>query len=170
MPEPKLAMPEVPDILRGALSFRDASLVIFRHKLLVEFKTELLGPGLSLYEEDGYTSWQIGPFEGHHCHLDIGACTSVVFGAEPVSCQGGRLNYTVWFNVEGDGGNPYRPEAYFSVTLNKPYTAGGEVRRDLVQQVFDLYRRFADVPGVSAEPTFIEVMTNPKLGVATAAE
>ncbi|APR77632.1 Hypothetical protein A7982_02979 [Minicystis rosea] len=163
-------MPAVVDILRGALAFRDASLVIFRHKLLVEMKTEKLGPGLSLYEEDGYTSWQIGAFEDHHCHLDIGACTGVLFGAEPVSCQGGRLNYTVWFLVEGDCGNPYRPDAYFSVTLNKPYTADGEVRRELVQQVLDLYRRFEDVPGVSAEPTFIEVLTNPKLGFATAAE
>jgi hypothetical protein len=88
-------MAAVPDILRGALAFREASLVIYRHKTLVEFKTEKLGPGLSLYEEDGHVSWQIGAFDDHHCHLDVGACTSVVFGAEPVSCQGGRLNYTV---------------------------------------------------------------------------
>ncbi len=162
MPDPPLANPAVPDILRGALAFRDASLVIFRRGLLVEFKTEKLSPGLSLYEEDGHVSWQMGGFDDHHCHLDIGKCTSVVFGAEPVSCQKGRLNYTVWFLVDGDCGNPYRPSAALSVTLNRPYTAEGEVRRDIVDQVFDLYRRFEGTPGVSAEPTFVEAMLDPE--------
>lgn len=161
MPNPPLAMPEVPDILRGALALRDASLVIFRRGLLVELKTERLNPGLSLYEEDGYVSWQIGAFDDHHCHIDIGKCTSVLFGAEPVSCQRGRLNYTVWFLVDGDCGNPYRPNAAFSVTLNKPYTDGGEERLDLIEQVFDLYRRFEGSAGVSVEPTFVEAMRDP---------
>jgi hypothetical protein len=60
--------------------------------------------------------------------------------------------------VEGDCGNPYRPSAYFSVTLNKPYTEQGDVKRDIVGQVLDLYRRFEHEPGVSAEPAFLEAL------------
>jgi hypothetical protein len=158
MHETKLSLSDTQDLLRGALAFRDASLVLYRHKMLVEFKTEKLGAGLSIYEEDGYVSYQIGDFDGHHCHVDVGACTAISFGAEPVSCQGGRLNYTVWFLVDEDCGNPYRKNAYFSVTLNRPYEADGTVRRDIVEQVFRLYQAFADKPGVVAEASFLQAM------------
>lgn len=158
MSESKLTLPITREVLRGALEFRDASLVLYRHKMLVEFKTEKLGAGLSIYEEGGHVSYQIGDFDGHHCHVDVGACTSISFGAEPVSCQGGRLNYTVWFLVDGDCGNPYRPNAYFSVTLNRPYETDGSVRRDMLEQVFRLYRTFAPEPGVVAEPGFLDAM------------
>jgi hypothetical protein len=158
MIEPPLAMPGIVEIVRGALAVHEASLVIHRHRTLIELKTDKLGRGLSLYEEDGYTSWQIGEFDEHHCHLDIGACTAVSFAAEAVSCQQGRRNYTVWFLVDRDCGNPYRPTGYFSVTFNKPYTADGAPRRDLLDQMFDLYRRFAATPGVSAEPAFLQAM------------
>ncbi len=160
MSESKVSLSVVQDVLRGALAFRDASLVLYRHKMLVEFKTEKLGAGLSIYEEHGYKSYQIGDFDGHHCHVDVGACTSISFGAEPVSCQGGRLNYTVWFLVDEDCGNPYRPHAYFSVTLNRPYEADGTVRRDMLTQVFQLYRAFATERGVVAEPGFLEAMAD----------
>jgi len=163
MPEPSLSHPKIADLLRGALAFRDASLVIYRHKMLVELKTERLGKGLQVYEEDGHVSWQIGDFEDHHCHLDIGAVKTVFFGAEPVSCQGGRVNYTVWFLVEGDCGNPYKKDGYFSVTLNRPYTAEGEVRRDIVEQVFRLYRAFAGEPFVTAEASFLRALEDPAL-------
>lgn len=168
MPEPKLLLPGIVEIVRGALALRDASLVIYRHRTLVEFKTEKLGGGLTLYEEDGYTSWQIGDFDDHHCHLDIGLCTRVVFGAEPVSCQKGRLNYTVWFLVDGDAGNPYRKDAYFSVTLNRPYHPDGSERRDVIDPVFDLYRRFEEAQGVSAEEAFLRAMAAAE-GVASPA-
>lgn len=159
MAEPKVLMPEIAEIVQGALSVREASLVIYRHRTLIELKTEKLGRGLSLYEEDGHTSWQIGEFDDHHCHLDVGLCTEVVFSAEPVSCQGGRRNYTIWFQVDRDCGNPYRPTGYFSVTFNKPYTADGAPRRDLIDQMFDLYRRFAATPGVSADQGFLDAMS-----------
>lgn len=158
MPKPSLRMPSIVELVQGALALKGASLVIYRHKTLIEFKTERLGPGLSLYEEQGHCSWQIGDFDDHHCHLDVGACTQVVFGAEPVSCQGGRLNYTLWFMVEGDCGNPYRPNAYFSVTLNKPYGEDGLARLELIEPVFELYRRFRDDAQVSAEPAFLRAM------------
>ncbi len=158
MPKPVLLMPKVVELVEGALSLKGASLVIYRHRTLIEFKTERLVPGLSLYEEQGFSSWQFGDAEDHHCHLDVGACTRVVFGAEPVSCQGGKLNYTVWFMVEGDCGNPYRRGAYFSVTLNKPYDEQGLARFDLIEPVFELYRRFEGEAGVEAEPAFLRAM------------
>lgn len=158
MPRPILHIPAIAEIVQAALDLKGASLVIFRHKTLIEFKTEKLGQGLSLYEEHGHVSWQIGAFDGHHCHLDVGACTQVIFGAEPVSCQGGRLNYTVWFLVEGDCGNPYRSNAYFSVTLNQPYGEDGLARMEVIEPVFELYGRFRDNPSVSAEPAFLRAM------------
>lgn len=158
---PKLALPGIVEIVRGALGIRGGSLVIYRRRTLIELKTEKLGPGLTLYEEGGHTSWQIGDADDHHCHLDVGACTRVVFGAEPVSCQGGRLNYTIWFLVDEDCGNPYRPDAYFSVTLDRPYTADGAARREIVAQMFQLYRRFEGEAGVSAEPRFLEALSDP---------
>ena len=161
--QPKLALPGIVEIVRGALGIRGGSLVIYRRKTLIELKTDKLGAGLTLYEEGGHHSWQIGDADDHHCHLDVGACTSVVFGAEPVSCQGGRLNYTIWFLVDEDCGNPDRPEAYFSVTLDRPYTAEGAARRELVEQMFRLYQRFEGETGVSAEPTFLRALSDPDL-------
>ncbi len=156
--DPVLRLPGIEAMVRGALALRAASLVIYRRRTLVEFKTERLGAGLSLYEEDGHTSWQIGDFDDHHCHLDIGLVTEVVFGAEPVSCQGGRLNYTIWFLTDDDSGNPYRPRAYFSVTLNRPYAADGAPLREVIAPVFALWRTLEGRPGVSAEPGFLEAI------------
>jgi hypothetical protein len=158
MSEPRVENPAVVDLVRGALALRGASLVIYRRRTLIEFKTERLGGGLTLYEEDGHTSWQIGDFDDHHCHLDVGECARASFGAEPVSCQGGRLNYTVWFLVDRDAENPYRRDAYFSVTLNRPYEADGAVKREIVGQMFRLYRAFEGRPGIAAEPAFLEAM------------
>jgi hypothetical protein len=156
--EPRVQIPAITEIVRGALELREASLVIYRARTLVEFKTELLGCGLVFIEEDGHRSWQIGELDGHHCHLDIGLVTRVVFGAEPVSCQQGRTNYTVWFEVDDDCGNPYRPRAYFSVVLNKPYLPDGTPKMEIIGSVAKLYLRFADNPAVSAEAGFLESM------------
>ena len=147
---------DVCNIVREALALQDASLVIFRAKTLIEFKTEGLGAGLQHQVEDGYDTWQIGDFDGHHCHLDMATVSQVEFVAEPTSCQGGRLNYTVWFLADEDCGNPYRPEGYFSVTFNAPYELDGAPRDALIDSMFQLYEQFVDVDGVSAEPCFQE--------------
>ena len=141
-------------LLSDALTLDDASLVIFRRGVLVEFKTGLLAPGLMRTIEGRYRSWQIGPFEGHHCHLDLASIERVWFDAEPVSCQGGRLNYTIWFLAGGDCGNPYRHDALFSVTLNAPYAADGTARADLIGRVFELCDRHAAHPAVSSSAAF----------------
>ena len=141
-------------LLREAIELREASLVVFRHRLLVELKTDLLEGGVCAYEEDGYVSWQIGPLDGHHVHLSIEKVDGVEFVAEPTSCQGGKLNYTVWFQVAFDAGNPYRDGGYFSVTLNAPYDARGKTRWEVVDPVFELYRAFEGEPWVRADETF----------------
>ncbi len=117
------------ELLTSALALREASLVIFRRGALIEFKTDGLSAGVSRYEEQGHVTYQVGDAEGHHCHLDLFCLDHVLFGAEPVECQGGRLNYTVWFMATADSGNPHRPLAAFSVTLNAPYDADGTPRR-----------------------------------------
>lgn len=142
-------------VLSGAIALKDASLVIFRRGLLVEFKTEGLAPGLTASIEGKYRSWQIGPFEGHHCHLDLAAVRSILFDAEPVSCQGGRINYTVWFLGEGDCGNPYRSNGLFSVTLNRPYAQDGSPRADVILPVFALYESHQGAAAVSASAGFL---------------
>lgn len=142
-------------VLSGALALKEASLVVFRRGVLVEFKTEMLVPSLARTNEGRYRGWQLGPFEGHHCHLDLAAVTQVWFDAEPVSCQGGRLNYTVWFLTAEDCGNPYRPEGLFAITLNSPYTAEGFARADVVLPVYLLHARHDGEPGVSASGAFI---------------
>lgn len=147
----------VADLLRGVLMFREASLVIFRRGALVEFKTDLLEEKVTSFEEQGHRSWQIGPFTGHHCHFDLGAVRELLFDAEPVSCQGGRLNYTVWFNGAEDCGNPYRPTAMFSVTLNGPYESDGAPRRDIIGQVYQAYDRMCGSPLVRASEAFLQV-------------
>jgi hypothetical protein len=158
VPEPVLRLPFLRDVVDGALGLAEASLVIYRARTLVEFRTDRLTQGLSLYREGKHASWQIGAFEDHHCHLDVGAVNEVVFGAEPVSCQKGRINYTVWFLVEEDCGNPYRPRAYFSVTLNRPYTDDGEPRWEVIEPMLALGARFEGREGVSCEPAFAEAM------------
>lgn len=148
--------PALLPLLRDALQFRESSLVIYRERTLVELQTERLA-GVFRYEEGGHVSWQVGEFEDHHCHLALGEITGVLFSAEPVSCQGGRLNYTVWFLVDGPCGNPYREEGYFSVVLNRPYEHG-RPRRGIIGQVFELYSRYAHEPWVSADAEFLRAL------------
>nr|MCU0922430.1 hypothetical protein [Burkholderiaceae bacterium] len=143
-------------VLQQALALRDASLVIFRDRALIEFKTDRLA-GLHRYEEQGHVSWQIGALDDHHRHLSLGAVVRVLFSAEPVSCQGGGLNYTVWFLSAGSSGNPYRRDGYFSVVLNRPYT-GDAARREVIDPVLALYRRFRHEPWVQADETFLRVL------------
>jgi hypothetical protein len=142
--------------LAGALALRDASLVIFRRGLLVEFKTEALSPGLSSSVEGEHRSWQIGPFQGHHCHLDLQSVRHIEFHAEPVSCQGGRINYTVWFLADADCGNPYRPEGLFSVTLNRPYAPDGTPRTEIIAPMYALYDDLAGTASVRASSAFLQ--------------
>lgn len=144
----------VEQVLSDALGLPDASLVIYRRGILVEFKTGQLAPGLQVAFEGGYRSWQVGPFEGHHCHLDLNAVRRVWFDAEPVSCQQGRLNYTVWFLGSGDCGNPYRSDGLFSVTLNAPYLADGTPRRGIIDAVYALHAAHRGCAGVSASAAF----------------
>ena len=141
--------------LAGALTLIDASLVIFRHGVLIEFKTALLDPGLTATAEGKRRGWQIGPFEGHHCHLDLESVSGVWFDAEPVSCQGGRLNYTVWFLAAGDCGNPFRPNGLFSVTLNAPYHADGSPRSEVIKAVYALHDFQRHGVGVFASEAFV---------------
>ncbi|MCC5953382.1 MAG: hypothetical protein JJU45_14920 [Acidimicrobiia bacterium] len=145
--------PCVLGILDDALRLADASLVIYRDRLLVELQTEQLD-GVHRYVEDGHVSWQVGATHDHHCHLALGAVTHVEFTAEPVPCQGGRANYTVWFLVPGRCGNPYRVDGYFSVVLNRPYV-GGEERLDVIEPMLELYRRYASSPWVTANEAFL---------------
>ncbi|MBE0592366.1 MAG: hypothetical protein IH616_08190 [Gemmatimonadales bacterium] len=150
--------PRIVPLLREALALGEASLVIFRDRTLVEFKTDRLG-GLHRYEEQGHVSWQIGEFDDHHCHLALGAVSRVLFSAEPVPCQGNRLNYTIWFLVPGACGNPYRPDGYFSITLNKPYRAG-VARPEVIEPVMALYRRHAREAWVEADARFLEALAD----------
>lgn len=145
----------VESVLAGAIALKDASLVIFRRGLLVEFKTEGLSPGLSSSMEGEHQSWQIGPFEGHHCHLDLDAVQRIEFHAEPVSCQGGRINYTVWFLSDDHCGNPYRPDGLFSVTLNRPYTDDGVPRREVIAPMYELYETYARDASICATEAFL---------------
>jgi hypothetical protein len=150
-PEP-LCLP----VLRQALALRDASLVIFRDRALIEFKTERLD-GLHRYEEQGHASWQIGAQDDHHCHLSLDSVVRVLFSAESVSCQGGGLSYTVWFLSAGPSGNPYRRDGYFSIVLNRPYT-GNAARREVIDPVLTLFRRWQHEPWVGADETFLQVL------------
>jgi hypothetical protein len=145
-------------LLREALSLTDASLVIHRGGVLVEFKTDLLPKELSVWAEGRHRSWQIGEFDGHHCHLNLESIGEVHFDAEPVPCQGGRINYTVWFLCEHDGGNTHRPRGLFSVTLNRPYKADGTPRRRIIGQVAALFERERHCPMVTASRAFTEAI------------
>jgi len=153
---PQPASPACLPLLEEALKLRDASLVIYRDRTLVEFKTDKLD-AVHRYEEQGHVSWQIGAYDDHHCHLSLAAVESVLFSAEPVPCQGGGLNYTIWFLASGPAGNPWRRDGYFSVTLNSPYL-GERPRAEVIQPVLDLYRRFGSEPWVRADDTFLRVL------------
>jgi hypothetical protein len=149
-------------LLRQALELSDASLVIYRDRTLVEFKTDHLN-GVHRYEEEGHVSWQLGDFEHHHCHLALDAVTRVLFSAEPVSCQGNGLNYTVWFLTDGPSGNPYRRDGYFSVTLNRPYlenAPGAAPRSDVIQPVLDLYRQYRGAAWLEVDEMFLTVLVD----------
>lgn len=164
------ADPPCVPLLTQALALRDASLVIYRERTLIEFKTEKLG-GLHRYVEHGHVSWQIGSFEDHHCHLSLGAVSQVLFSAEAVSCQGGGINYTIWFLTSGPCGNPYRRNGYFSVVLNRPYQ-GNAPRHEVIQPVLELYREFRDEAWVTADTTFLEIFSGtipPRHPIAPAA-
>ena len=156
-------------LLEKALRLRDASLVLFRDRTLVEFKTEKLD-GLHRYVEHGHVSWQIGAFDDHHCHLSLGAVARVLFSAEPVSCQGGGINYTVWFLSAGPCGNPYRRDGYFSIVLNRPYQ-GNQPRLEVIEPMLALYREFSDIEWVQADPMFLEILAKgPPLRRAASAD
>ena len=157
-PDPSRRRSAIEQIVDEALRLPDASLVIHRHRTLVEFKTELLTETLSCWQHGKMKSWQIGPFEGHHCHLDIDAVARVCFSAEASPCQGGRPNYTVWFETDDDAGNPHRPHGYFSVTLNAPYRPDGSRRDEIVAAVQSLYRRWADAAEVIADAAFLAAL------------
>lgn len=150
------AEPACLPLLRDALALRDASLVIYRDRTLVEFQTEKID-GVHRYEEQGHVSWQIGGLRDHHCHLALGSVIGALFSAEPVSCQGGGLNYTVWFLTSGPIGNPWRRDGYFSVVLNRPYK-GSVPRLEVIEPVLDLYRKYRDAPWVQADAEFMRVL------------
>lgn len=143
-------------LLHDALALRDASLVIYRDRTLVEFQTEKID-GIHRYVEEGHVSWQIGGLRDHHCHLALAAVVGALFSAEPVSCQGGGLNYTIWFLTSGPSGNPWRRDGYFSVVLNRPYT-GNAPRLEVIEPVLDLYRRYREAPWVQADAGFMRVL------------
>jgi hypothetical protein len=140
--------------LEAALGLPDASFVIHRRGLLVEFKTDRLAERVSLYSEGRFRSWQVGAFEDHHCHPDLAAVRRVLFDAEPVPCQRGRINCTIWFLADGDCGNPHRPEGLFSVTLNRPYDDDGHPRANILDAMFALQKRMDGWPLVETSPAF----------------
>jgi hypothetical protein len=148
-------------VLAESLSLKEASLVIYRRGVLVEFKTETLVPGLARTVEGPYRGWQLGPFDGHHCHLDLASVEGVWFDAEPVSCQSGRLNYTIWFLTAVDCGNPYRARGMFAVTLNAPYRSDGSARTDLIAPLYRLHERYREEPVVAASDSFIAARPRP---------
>ena len=159
--ESSMLLDTVEHVLRGALALKDASLVIYRPGVLVEFKTEMLQPALAATLEGRHRGWQIGAFEGHHCHVDLASVSRVWFDAETVSCQGGRLNYTVWFLATGDCGNPYRPDGLFSITLNAPYEKDGSPRVEVIEAVYSLCDLHGDRAGVSASDAFVAARSRP---------
>lgn len=153
---PSSELPAALPLLRQALALPDATLVIHREQVLVEFQTERLD-GVHRFEEQGHVSWQIGAQHEHHCHLRLDSVHDVQFSAQASPCQGGGLNYAVWFQTLQPCGNPFRPQGYFSVTLNRPY-AHGQPRHEVIQPMLDLYRRFEGAPWVSADEAFLRVL------------
>lgn len=141
--------------LQAALSLRDASFVVFRSGILAEFRTDQLRTGLCLYTHGARRSWQVGASNEHHFHPDLASVRRVLFDVEPVPCQGGRPNHTVWFLGAGNCGNPHRPDGLFSVTLNRPYDARGRPRADILEAVYALYERIRPWPLVEASEPFL---------------
>ena len=142
--------PWVLELMAQALELPDASLVIYRERTLVEFKTSELD-GIHRYEEAGHVSWQIGGQTSSHCHLDLGSIDRVEFSAQRVSCQKGRLNYTVWFLISGGRvGNPFRRDGYFSIVFNNPYR-NGQLNWDCLKAFSELYQRYSHLKTVSAD-------------------
>ncbi len=90
--------------------------------------------------------------------MDLNTIAQVVFDAAPVACQGGRPNYTVWFMADWDCANPFRKGGYLSVTLNSPYTEMGTPRREVIDPVINLYRRYCNDKRVFAEPGFLHAI------------
>jgi hypothetical protein len=140
----------VESLLQKALALPGASFVVYRRGLLVEFQTDKLTSGLSRWEEEGHISWQVNGFEDHHCHVDLASIERVQFDAEPVGCQGGRLNFTAWFLAGEDTGNPYRPRAAFSITLNRPYEPDGTPRLQVLGPLVQLFEEVRGLPFVEA--------------------
>ncbi len=155
---PTVEMMEPPclPLLRDALALHESSLVIYRERTLVEFQTEKID-GVHRYVEQGHVSWQIGGLRDHHCHLALGAVDRVLFSAEPVPCQGGGLNYTIWFLTSGPCGNPWRRDGYFSVVLNRPYS-GNAPRLEVIKPMLDLYLRYSNEPWVDADARFVSAL------------
>lgn len=147
-------LPPLVAVLDEALSLPGASFVIHRRQLLVEFATGTLRERIALYTHGSMRSWQIGPSDGHHCHLDLDAITAVRFDAEAVPCQRGRTNWTAWFLCEGDTGDPYRPRALCSVALTRPWRDDGTVDHDVLDPMLALYDRARSVRGVEASEAF----------------
>jgi hypothetical protein len=154
-------------LLREALSLADASLVIHRRGVLIEFKTDLLLKKFSVWGEGQHRSWQIGKFDGHHCHLNLELINEVHLDAEPVPCQGGRINYTIWFLCDQDCGNPYRPRGLFSITLNRPYQADGTPRKRIIEQFATLFDRERQCPMLTVGPGFTEAISGFRSTLAT---
>jgi hypothetical protein len=155
---PPTTEPTYIPLLKKALSLRDASLVIYRDRTLVEFKTDKLD-GLHHYTDGHQKFWQIGAIDDHHCHLMLDAVDRVLFSAEHVPCQGNGINYTVWFLTPTASGNPHRSDGYFSVVLNHPY-AGNKPRLEVIEPLFTLYREFQHASWVIAEPLFLEILSS----------
>lgn len=155
-PAKEMMEPPCLPLLREALDLCESSFVIYRERTLVEFQVEKIN-GVHRYMEQGHASWQIGGLKDHHCHLALGAVHRVLFSAEPVSCQGGGLNYTIWFLTSGPCGNPWRRDGYFSVVLNRPYT-GNVPRLEVIKPVLELYLRYCNEPWVNADERFISAL------------
>jgi hypothetical protein len=146
------------DLLKDAVKLPGASLVIYRDRLLIEFQTELIS-GVYRFEEFGHVSWQIGKTSEHHCHLSLTSVDRVLFSAEPTDCQGGALNYTIWFLTSGPSGNPWRRNGYFAIVLNRPYK-GEDPRMSVIQPLMDLYSAYRDRSWVNADAAFKDAWLN----------
>ena len=153
------ADPLVLPLLKQAVNLPEASLVILRERTLVELQTGQL-EGVFKFVEQGHVSWQIGGYKQSHCHVDLYAITGVQFAAEPAPCQGGRLNFTVWFLTGDRSGNPYKWDGYFSVVLNQPYDGQGAPRAWVIEPMLALFRSHHGEAWVSADTRFRKVADN----------
>ena len=148
--------PLILPLLKQALDLPEASLVILRERTLVELQTGQL-EGVFKFVEKGSVSWQIGGYKQSHCHLDLYAITGVQFAAEPTPCQGGRLNFTIWFLTGDRCGNPYKWDGYFSVVLNQPYDGQGAPRAKVIEPMLALFRSHLGEAWISTDKRFQKV-------------